>query len=131
MKLKTTIEFFEDTQAHIREMEFSDANEAFILNSLSEGYLAEAIEALKKEKEYKKRITELVKLIETFAQEIREKYVGTDFCGLCEYDADFSIGESGCSMNECPGFDRNDCFSIKKSFREKYIDWSEVEDERI
>lgn len=128
MKLKTTIEFFKDMQADIRKMEFSDANEAFILNSLSEGYFKDAIEALEKEEEYKKRITELVELIETFAQEIREKYVDTDSCGLCEYDADFSIGESGCPMNECPGFERNDCFSLKKSFREKYIDWREVEE---
>ena len=128
MKLKTTIEFFEDMQAHIREMEYSDADEAFVLNSLSEGYFAEAINALKKEKEYKKRITELVELIEISAQQIREKYVDTDSCGLCEYDADFSIGESGCSMNECPGFERDDCFRLKKSFREKYIDWSEVEE---
>lgn len=51
MKLKTTIEFFEDMQAHIREMEYSDADEAFVLNSLSEGYFAEAINALKKEEE--------------------------------------------------------------------------------
>ena len=128
MKPKTTIEFFEDMQAYIREKECSDASEAAVLNSLSEGYFKDAINALEKEKEYKKRITELVKIIETFAQEIREKYVDTDSCGLCEYDADFSIGESGCSMNECPGFDRDDCFSLEKSFREKYIDWSEVEE---
>ena len=73
MKLKTTIEFFKDMQADIREMEYSDANEAAVMNSLSEGYFKDAIEALEKEEEYKKRITELVKLIETFAQEIREK----------------------------------------------------------
>ena len=36
MKLKTTIEFFEDMQAHIREMEYSDADEADDLNFLWE-----------------------------------------------------------------------------------------------
>lgn len=53
MELKTTIEFFKDTQAHIREMEYSDANEAAVLNSLSEGYFAEVIEALKKAEKYR------------------------------------------------------------------------------
>lgn len=53
MELKTTIEFFEETQAYIREKKCSDAIEAFALNLLSERYFAEAIEALKKAEKHR------------------------------------------------------------------------------
>ena len=53
MELKTTIEFFKDMQADIREMEYSDANEAAIMNALSEGYFKDAIDALEKQVPHK------------------------------------------------------------------------------
>jgi hypothetical protein len=41
---------------------------------------------------------------------VREAHCDGTCCFACKYDADFSIGESGNYLNECPGFDRDDCF---------------------
>lgn len=38
---------------------------------------------------------------------------GEDYvCGMCKWDCDTSIGPSGDYMNECPGFDKDDCFEL-------------------
>lgn len=42
-------------------------------------------------------------------------------CGLCQFDGDFSCGESGYSITECPGFEKDDCFELKADFLEKYF----------
>ncbi|MGO5078093.1 hypothetical protein ACTQ3J_09815 [Oscillospiraceae bacterium LCP25S3_E3] len=52
---------------------------------------------------------------------IREDLCDETVCGLCQFDGDFSCGESGCSITECPGFDRDDCFELKADFLEKYL----------
>ena len=31
-------------------------------------------------------------------------------CFACKFDCDTSITDSGCYANECPGFERDDCF---------------------
>lgn len=67
----------------------------------------------------KKQIKELFSLLETVCKDVRGKSVQDYVCGLCEYDGAY-IGESGNWMNECPGFEHDDCFCIKKSLREKY-----------
>lgn len=50
---------------------------------------------------------------------------GIDFseavCGLCQFYGDSSCGESGDSIIECPGFDKDDCFELKVYFLEKYM----------
>ena len=84
MKLKTTIEFFKDMQAHIREMEFSDANEAADLNFLSEGYLADAIDALEKQVPHK-------------LEKLKGKGSIT-VCGVCRGIMDSEIRD----LNYCP-----------------------------
>lgn len=66
------------------------------------------------------RIGNLLQLLEETCKDIRETHGDDSVCGLCEYDADFSIGENGDYMNECPGFDSDDCFCMKKSIVEKY-----------
>lgn len=85
-----------------------------------------AIEALEKQTEYQKRIKSLVNTIEEICKNSRDRHVDDEHCGLCEYDGAY-VGESGDWMNECPGFDTNDCFVLSKEFRNKYIDWSEEE----
>ena len=85
-----------------------------------------AIEALKKQIEYQKRIKGLVNTIEDICKNSRDRHVDDEHCGLCEYDG-AHIGESGDWINECPGFDADDCFVLSKDFRNKYIDWSEQE----
>lgn len=62
---------------------------------------------------------ELFKLLDDTCKDVRERHVDDSVCGLCEYDGVHS-SESGDCVNECPGFDMDDCFCMKKSIREKY-----------
>ena len=55
--------------------------------------------------------------------DIREKNVDDSVCGLCEYDCDHGI--DGCS-NECPGFERDDCFNLKEEYQKEWTDLSDV-----
>lgn len=59
-------------------------------------------------------------LEKTFAY-IREREGGDSVCGLCEYDGAY-IGESGDWCNECPGFNRDDCFKLSDETRKKWTD---------
>ena len=59
-------------------------------------------------------------LEKTFAY-IRERECGDSVCGLCEYDGAY-IGESGDWCNECPGFNRDDCFKLSDKIRKKWTD---------
>lgn len=52
---------------------------------------------------------------------IREELGDNTVCGLCQFDGDFSCGESGYSITECPGFEKDDCFELKADFLEKYF----------
>ena len=88
-----------------------------------------AITALEKQTEYQKRIKSLVNTIGDICKNSRDRHVDDGHCGLCEYDGAY-IGVTGDWMNECPGFDTNDCFVLSKEFRNKYIDWSEANDKR-
>lgn len=42
--------------------------------------------------------------------EVRETHCDETCCFACKYDCDTSINDSGEFNNECPGFDRDDCF---------------------
>lgn len=53
MRLRTSIEALEDLQIYIRGIEGSDLHEALALSFMSERYLADAIEALKKSEKYR------------------------------------------------------------------------------
>lgn len=55
--------------------------------------------------------------------DIREKNVDDSVCGLCEYDCDHGI--DGCA-NECPGFERDDCFKLKEEYRKEWTDLSDI-----
>ena len=59
-------------------------------------------------------------LEETFAY-IREREGGDSVCGLCEYDGAY-IGESGDWCNECPGFNRDDCFKLSDKTRKEWTE---------
>lgn len=63
------------------------------------------------------KINELIDIINDICSQVREKYVQDDVCGLCEYDADHGLDGYA---NECPGFERDDCFCLKESFLEQY-----------
>jgi hypothetical protein len=41
---------------------------------------------------------------------VRETHCDETCCFACKFDCDTSITDSGCYANECPGFERDDCF---------------------
>ena len=71
----------------------------------------------RKKAEYK--LTALVNEFEEILSHIRERNVDDSVCGLCEYDGAY-IGQSGDWCNECPGFEKDDCFKLKDKYREEW-----------
>ena len=59
-------------------------------------------------------------LEEIFAY-IRKRHVDDSVCGLCEYDGAY-VGQSGDWCNECPGFDKDDCFKLSDKTRKKWTE---------
>ena len=59
--------------------------------------------------------------LEEIFSDIRERHVDDSVCGLCEYDGAY-MGQSGDWCNECPGFDRDDCFKLSDKTRKKWTD---------
>lgn len=58
----------------------------------------------------------LLEEFEALCKYIRE-VTGSDLvCGLCEYDA----GTVGEEPMECPGFNSNECFKLKESFKQHF-----------
>lgn len=68
----------------------------------------------------KQKLTVIVNELEEIFSHIRERNVNDSVCGLCEYDGAY-IGYSGDWCNECPGFDRDDCFKLKEKYREEWL----------
>lgn len=62
----------------------------------------------------KEKISELLTCIKHICEDTRERSGEDWVCGLCEWD--------GPSWMECPGFDKDDCFRMKESYVEKYLD---------
>ncbi len=65
-------------------------------------------------------INKFIDGLEEIFADIRESHVDDSVCGLCEFDGAY-IGESGDWCNECPGFNRDDCFKLRDGIREKWI----------
>ena len=59
-------------------------------------------------------------LDEIFA-DLRERHVDDSVCGLCEYDGAY-LGQSGDWCNECPGFEKDNCFKLSGKIRKKWTD---------
>lgn len=57
-------------------------------------------------------IESLLNLIQEICADQRERHKDDSVCGLCEYD--------GPSWMECPGYEREDCFLLKRDVRAKY-----------
>ena len=68
----------------------------------------------------KYKLTALVNEFEEILSHIRERNVDDSVCGLCEYDGAY-IGQSGDWCNECPGFDKDDCFKLKDKYKEEWL----------
>ena len=65
------------------------------------------------------KINVLIDEFEIIMKDIRERHVDDSVCGLCEYDGAF-MSDSGNWCNECPGFERDDCFKLKDQYREEW-----------
>ena len=52
---------------------------------------------------------------------LRERHVDDSVCGLCEYDGAY-LGQSGDWCNECPGFEKDDCFKLSGKIRKEWTD---------
>ena len=62
----------------------------------------------------------LIDRFERILRDIRETNEDESVCGMCEYDGAF-IGESGDWCNECPGFNRADCFKLSEECRKRWL----------
>ena len=67
------------------------------------------------------KLAALVNEFEEILSHIREREVDDSVCGLCEYDGAY-IGQSGDWCNECPGFEKDDCFKLNEKFRKEWTD---------
>lgn len=62
--------------------------------------------------------TKMINELEEIFSAIREKHVDDSVCGLCEYDCDHGLDGYA---NECPGFERDDCFKLKDEIRREWL----------
>lgn len=62
------------------------------------------------------KISKFIDGLEEIFADLRERYVDDSVCGLCEYDGAY-IGQSGDWCNECPGFEKDDCFKLSDKTR--------------
>ncbi len=65
-------------------------------------------------------MNEIINKFEQILRDIRESKVDDSVCGMCEYDGAY-IGQSGDWCNECPGFDKDDCFKLSDECRKRWL----------
>lgn len=68
------------------------------------------------------KLTRIINEMEEIFSSIRMKLVDDSVCGLCEYDCDHGIDGYA---NECPGFEKDDCFKLKDEYRKE---WTSTKD---
>ena len=76
------------------------------------------------------KLTRIINEMEEIFSNIRMKLVDDSVCGLCEYDCDHGIDGYA---NECPGFEKDDCFKLKDEYRKEWTstkDFPSAEPER-
>lgn len=66
-------------------------------------------------------VNSLIDRFERILSDIRESRVDDSVCGLCEYDGAY-MGQSGDWCNECPGFDKDDCFKLSDECRKRWLE---------
>ena len=69
------------------------------------------------------RLKEIINEMETIFADIREREVNDSVCGLCEYDCDHGLDGFA---NECPGFEKDDCFKLNEKYRAEWLDISNL-----
>ena len=66
-------------------------------------------------------INKFIDGLEEIFADLRERHVDDSVCGLCEYDGAY-LGQSGDWCNECPGFEKDDCFKLSGKIRKEWTD---------
>ena len=69
------------------------------------------------------RLKEIINEMETIFADIREREVNDAVCGLCEYDCDHGLDGFA---NECPGFEKDDCFKLNEKYKAEWLDISNL-----
>ena len=67
----------------------------------------------------------IINRFEQILRDIRETKVDDSVCGMCEYDGAF-VGQSGDWCNECPGFEKDDCFRLSDECRKRWLESVEL-----
>ena len=67
----------------------------------------------------------IINRFEQILRDIRESKVDDSVCGMCEYDGAY-IGQSGDWCNECPGFEKDDCFRLSDECRKRWLESVEL-----
>ena len=67
------------------------------------------------------KISKFIDGLEEIFADIRERHVDDSVCGLCEYDGAY-VGQSGDWCNECPGFEKDDCFKLSDKTRKEWTE---------
>ena len=67
------------------------------------------------------KISKFIDGLEEIFADLRERHVDDSVCGLCEYDGAY-MGQSGDWCNECPGFEKDDCFKLSDKIRKEWTD---------
>ena len=67
----------------------------------------------------------IINRFEQILRDIRESKVDDSVCGMCEYDGAF-VGQSGDWCNECPGFEKDDCFRLSDECRKRWLESLEL-----
>lgn len=62
----------------------------------------------------------MIDRFERILADIRETKCDDSVCGMCEYDGAY-IGQSGDWCDECPGFDKDDCFKLSDECRKRWM----------
>ena len=66
--------------------------------------------AQRKQDEAERELAAAKKDLKLIVDAVRETHCDETCCFACKFDCDTSITDSGCYANECPGFERDDCF---------------------
>ena len=67
----------------------------------------------------------IINRFEQILRDIRKSKVDDSVCGMCEYDGAF-VGQSGDWCNECPGFEKDDCFRLSDECRKRWLESVEL-----
>ena len=72
-------------------------------------------------------VNSLIDRFERILSDIRESTVDDSVCGMCEYDGAY-MGQSGDWCNECPGFEKDNCFKLSDQCRKRWFNSVELPD---